>query len=65
MISFYAGDRSSVFLIPSLAMYVDDQMDRMSQNGLKFLPCLLMGEEGMPLVDGSVVLFLVHISQMS
>ena len=42
-----------------------DQMDRMSQNGLFFPHCLLMGVEGMQLVDGSAVLFLVQISQTS
>jgi hypothetical protein len=54
-----------MFLILSLATNMHDKMDRMSQNGLKFLHCLLTGEEGMHMVDGSAVLFLVHISQTS
>lgn len=51
-----------MFMILSLATNIHDQMDRMNQNGLKFLLCLLMGEH---LVDGSAVLFLVQISQTS
>jgi hypothetical protein len=54
-----------MFMILSLATNMNDQIDRMSQNGLKFLHFLLMGEEGMHMVDGSAVLFLVQISQTS
>ena len=41
-----------MFPLLSFVVHMSDQTDRMSQNGLLFLYCLPMGQEGMHLVDG-------------
>ena len=46
-------------------VYTSNQMGSMSYNGLLFLCCLLMEKEGMHLVDGLVLSFMVQISLTS
>lgn len=56
---------NSRFLILLFALYLNDKMNRRSQN-IQFLHhCLPMEQEGMELVHGSAVLYLAPISPTS